>query len=80
MFPSFNVDLLSHLSLSDIGATGGVIGNDIWGWTDSDTGKEYALFGLTDRTSFIDISDPANPLNIAPVTRRKQCLAGYKGI
>ena len=61
-FPSLNVNLLSHLSLSDIGATGGVIGNDIWGWTDSDTGKEYALFGLTDGTSFIDITDPTNPL------------------
>lgn len=36
--------------------------NDIWGWTDPETGKEYALVGLTDGVSFVDISDPEEPV------------------
>src|SRR5690606_11458023 len=35
-------------------------GNDSWGWTDPDTGKEYAVVGLDNGTAFIDISDPVN--------------------
>jgi choice-of-anchor B domain-containing protein len=37
-------------------------GNDVWGWTDSVTGKEYALMGLADGTAFVDIGDPVNPV------------------
>ncbi len=36
--------------------------NDIWGWTDPATGKEYALVGRVFGTSFIDIDDPDNPV------------------
>jgi choice-of-anchor B domain-containing protein len=36
--------------------------NDIWGWTDSLDGKEYALLGLNNGTAFVDISDPENPV------------------
>ncbi len=58
-----NMKLLSRLPLADIG--GGpenVLGNDLWGWTDSQTGREYAIFGLTNGTSFIDITNPTAPL------------------
>ncbi|REJ87539.1 MAG: choice-of-anchor B family protein [Planctomycetota bacterium] len=62
-FAALNVNLLSHLPLADIGGDGsGIRGNDIWGWTDSQTGKEYALVGRTDGTSFVDVSDPLNPI------------------
>lgn len=60
-FPCSNVDLLSFMPLSDIG---GGRGNDIWGWTDLDTGKEYALMGRTNGTAFVDISEPENPIYI----------------
>ena len=36
--------------------------NDIWGWTDPTTDKEYALVGMVNGTSFVDISDPINPI------------------
>ena len=36
-------------------------GNDNWGWTDPETGKEYVLCGLDDGTAFIDISNPEEP-------------------
>ena len=58
-YPCSNVDLMSFLALDDIG---GGSGNDIWGWTDSSTGKEYAIMGRTNGTSFVDISDPVNPI------------------
>ena len=58
-YPCSNVDLMSFLALDDLG---GGSGNDIWGWTDSSTGKEYAIMGRTNGTSFVDISDPVNPI------------------
>lgn len=62
-YPCDNVDLYSHLSIYDLtGDTSGVYLNDIWGWTDPSTNKEYALVGLTNGVSFVDISDPANPV------------------
>jgi choice-of-anchor B domain-containing protein len=35
--------------------------NDIWGWTDPTTNREYALVGRVDGTSFVDVTDPVNP-------------------
>ena len=58
-YPCSNVDLMAFLPLNQIG---GGNGNDIWGWTDSTTGKEYAIMGLTNGTAFVDISDPVNPV------------------
>ncbi len=57
-YPCSNVTLLSHI---DLGAMSAQAGNDVWGWTDSETGKEYALMGLADGTAFVDLSDPVNP-------------------
>jgi len=59
-YPCSNIDLLAFMPLSQIGASDE--GNDLWGWTDPQTGKEYALMGLTNGTAFVDISDPENPL------------------
>lgn len=58
-YPCQNVDLMSFLPLS---AIGGGNGNDIWGWTDPLTNKEYAIMGRTSGTSFVDITDPENPI------------------
>lgn len=61
-FMSSGVEQVSHLPVSAIGGgPSNVLCNDIWGWTDSLTGKEYAIVGLTNATSFVDISDPYNP-------------------
>ncbi len=59
-----NVDLISFLPISDIGGGRGVRLNDIWGWTDPETGKEYALVGRNEGTSFVDMSDPGNPVYV----------------
>ncbi len=54
-----NIDLYSVITPAELGGQGL---NDIWGWTDPQTGKEYALVGLTDGVSFVDITDPAEPV------------------
>ena len=36
-------------------------GSDIWGWHDGG-GNEYALVGLKDGFSVVDISNPSNPI------------------
>ena len=58
------VDLLSHISAQDLLAEekDGIWINDIWGWTDPTTDKEYALIGMSNGTSFVDVTDPINPI------------------
>jgi len=56
-----NYDLTGWMSTSSFGATAG---NDCWGWTDPDSGKEYAIYGLDNGTAFVDISDPAYPVYV----------------
>jgi len=58
-YPCLKVDLMSVLPLDSIG---GGEGADLWGWTDSQTGKEYALMTRTNGTAFVDISDAKNPV------------------
>lgn len=58
-YPCENFDLYAHLTAEDLG---GVQVNDIWGWSDPLTGIDYALVGLTDGVSFVDISDSNNPI------------------
>lgn len=38
--------------------------SDMWGWTDPLNGKEYAIMGREDGTSFIDVTDPASPVYV----------------
>ncbi len=61
-FDCGNVDLLSFMTVEDLGGTEGVHTNDVWGWVDPETNREYALVGRTNGTSFVDITDPSNPV------------------
>lgn len=63
-YPCNEIDLMSHIPLSTFGARAG---NDSWGWTDPDTGKEYVIFGNTHNAAFIDISDPVNPIYLGKI-------------
>lgn len=60
-FDCSEVNILSFMPVHTLGANRGVRVNDVWGWTDPQTGREYALVGLTDQASFIDITDSQNP-------------------
>ena len=61
-FGCTDVDLVSFLPVTKVGAEPGDIVNDLWGWTDEATGREYVLIGHSFSTSFVDISDPSNPM------------------
>lgn len=54
-----DVDMLAFIPLSEMNCPGV---NDIWGWTDPMTGKEYVILGCTNGTTFFDVSDPINPV------------------
>ena len=56
-----HVDLLAQLPLSSFGF-GTASANDVWGWTDPQTGREYALLGLDVGTAFVDVSVPDAPV------------------
>jgi choice-of-anchor B domain-containing protein len=47
----------------------GVRLNDMWGWNDPQTGREYALVGRIDGTSFVDVTDPVNPVFVGELPR-----------
>ena len=58
-YPCNEIDLLAFLPHGEIG---GGSGNDLWGWTDPETGREYALVGRSLGTAFVDISNPRPPV------------------
>jgi choice-of-anchor B domain-containing protein len=76
-FACSNVELMAYLSVPDIGGGAGVQLNDIWGWTDPETGKEWAIVGRMDGTSFVDVSNPEKPRYVAnlPMTKGANAAA-----
>ncbi|MEM6326225.1 MAG: choice-of-anchor B family protein [Bacteroidota bacterium] len=64
------VDLLARISPQDLGAPpfaqcpSRACLNDIWGWTDEQTGREYALVGVSNGTAFVDVTTPEAPVPI----------------
>ena len=65
-FPCEGVDLVARVPVAALrpGRAGDGL-NDIWGWTDPQTGIEYALVGRRDGLSIVDLSDPVEPRPIA---------------
>ena len=62
-YPCSGYKLLGHVPVTTLANNmGAPAGNDVWGWTDPETGKEYAIAGTTNSTAFVDISDPINPV------------------
>lgn len=59
-FPCQSVSLLSHLSFAEL-APASTRGNDVWGFTDLNTGREYAFMGLENGVAVVDITDPQAP-------------------
>lgn len=68
-FECQDVTLLSFLPVQAIGGGRGVALSGIWGWTDSQTGREYALVGRIDATAFVDVTDPTHPRYLGELPR-----------
>ena len=61
-FACSEIDLVAFVPTGDLGGERGMIANDLWGWTDPESGREYAIMGRADGTTFVDLSDPGNPV------------------
>jgi choice-of-anchor B domain-containing protein len=75
-YPCNDIDLMAFLPHADIG---GGSGNDIWGWTDPLTGREYALVGRSSGTAFVDISTPSRPVYLGDLPT-KTAHSSWRGI
>ena len=65
-FDCGNVELQAFLPPSRLTHDGHYVQmNDVWGWTDPETGKEWAIVGRRDGTTFVDVTDPSNPVPVA---------------
>lgn len=59
IFPCQQVDLASFIPLKEMNS---IWANDVWGWTDPVSGREFALAKLYEGTAFVDISNPTDPI------------------
>jgi choice-of-anchor B domain-containing protein len=57
-YPCDGIDMASHLSLEELGLS---FANDIWGWTDPETRRDYALIGGIEGTVIVDVTRPTEP-------------------
>jgi hypothetical protein len=53
------VDLLARIPRTTFGSGDNAA---VWGWTDPDTGREYAIVGNESGTGFVDVTDPVAPV------------------
>jgi choice-of-anchor B domain-containing protein len=60
LYPCRDVDLMSFVPIADLGGGSAQL-NDVWGWTDPETRREYALVGRVNGTTFVDVTDPERP-------------------
>lgn len=58
-FPCEGYDLQARFTPAQMNASRA---NDSWGWTDAETGIEYALIGLDNGTAFFNLEDATAPL------------------
>lgn len=53
----------NSLDMTEIGRLGyNSTINDVWGWVDTANNKEYALVGVQNGLSVVDVTNPANPV------------------
>ena len=63
------MDLVALLPVHEMGASRGAMVNDVWGWTDPQTGREYAVVGRSEGTSFVDVTDPGRPVYLGQMPK-----------
>ena len=61
VYPCSGVDMLSLVPRSELGVGAGFFMNDVWGWVDPESRREYALSGAMDGVTIVDVTDPVRP-------------------
>jgi choice-of-anchor B domain-containing protein len=64
VYDALNIEMLSHLTLSEL--NGGSNANDCWGYV-SPSGREYAIIGTQNGTTYVEITDPLNPVVVGVI-------------
>lgn len=65
-FPCRNVDFLGQIPLIGFSTQPASAAN-VWGFVDLNDSREYAVIGLRNGTAVVDVTDPANPREVATV-------------
>ena len=73
-YASKGITLLGQISLQEFGDTRA---SDMWGYV-SPTGREYALIGLQNSFSFVEVTDPANPVIVEQIIGPESCWRDIK--
>lgn len=68
-FTCSSIELVAHLPVSALGGERGVWVNDVWGWTDPTTNRDYALVARRDGASFVDVTNPSAPRLVGNLPR-----------
>jgi len=68
-FTCSNIEVVGYLPIEALGGERGVWVNDVWGWTDPESGREYALVARRDGASFVDVTEPAAPRLVGTLSR-----------
>ncbi|HKU17513.1 MAG TPA: choice-of-anchor B family protein [Steroidobacteraceae bacterium] len=69
-FPCQSVSLLSHVAFDTLEPTS-TRANDVWGYTDLNTGREYVFIGVENGLAILDITDPTAPEQVGAPTGSK---------
>lgn len=73
-YPSLNMTLIKHMNPQISAGGDGRKYSGCWGWRQDSTAREYALVGTSDRTYFVDITNPSNPIiRDSVIARRSAC-------
>jgi len=65
-FECNNINLLAHMPLSDFSSSPGAA-SDIWGHVDLNTGDEYAIIGLSNGVSVVNVTNPTEPVEVGTI-------------
>lgn len=65
-FPCRGIDLAGYVPLAAL-RDGATSASNLWGFRSLDDGREYAVIGLDNGTSVVDVSDPARPVVVGSV-------------
>lgn len=63
-YPCNNIGLYAHVDTTEL--SGNVL-NDIWGWIDPETGREYAIVGLSNGVDIVDVTNPSDPVVVGQI-------------
>lgn len=76
LFSCNNISLQAHIPLNELGLSASSA-NDIWGFVDINTQREYAIIGQSNGVSVVDVTDPTAPSVVGSIASQN---SGWRDI